>query len=53
MLELLLILLFLKEMTMKRHKMSKSGSRKLFTNTAKKTHAMNLRGAPMRGGIRL
>jgi len=38
---------------MKRHKMSKSGSKRLFTATASKTHTKNVQGAPMRGGIRL
>lgn len=38
---------------MKRKRMSGSQSRSLFTNTAKKTHVKNLRGNPMRGGIRL
>lgn len=37
----------------KRHKISRKGSRKLFTATAKGTHPKNLLGAPMRGGIRL
>lgn len=36
-----------------RHKISRKGSRKLFTATAKGTHPRNLLGAPMRGGIRL
>lgn len=36
-----------------RHKMSKSSSKKMFTNTAKKTHVMNLRAIPMRGGFRI
>jgi len=32
--------------------MSKKKSRKLFSKTASKTNGVNLRGAPMRGGIR-
>lgn len=38
---------------MKRHSMSNSKSRRLFSKTAGYTHAKNLRGNPMRGGIRL
>lgn len=38
---------------MKRRKMSKGGSKRYFSKTANKTQSMNLRGAPMRGGIRL
>lgn len=38
---------------MKRRKMSRRGSRKYFSRTASKTSSVNLRGAPMRGGIRL
>lgn len=39
---------------MKRHKMSKSGSKRLFTATAAKVHRKNIPTAvPMRGGIRL
>lgn len=37
---------------MKRHAMSRSGSRKSFTRHASRTHKRNL-GNPMRGGIRL
>lgn len=37
----------------KRQKMSRRGSKKLFSRTAKKTHARNVLGRPMRGGIRL
>lgn len=37
----------------KRHKMSKGHSRKLFSKTAKRTHARNVHHNPMRGGIRL
>ncbi|UDN67620.1 hypothetical protein [robinz microvirus RP_75] len=38
---------------MKRHKMSNSSSRRLFTRTAKNVHPKNAPSAPMRGGIRL
>lgn len=38
---------------MKRRAMSNSGSRRLFTATAQKTHPRNLLGMPMRGGIRM
>jgi len=38
---------------MRRHKMGRSGSKKLFSKTASRTHVKNVRGAPMRGGIRL
>lgn len=38
---------------MKRRKMSKSGSRKLFRKTAKKLHKKNIRPRSMRGGTRL
>ena len=37
----------------KRMKLKRSRSRKLFRRTASRTHKKNLRGAPMRGGIRL
>lgn len=38
----------------KRHKVSRKGSKKLFTATASRTHVKNsLEAAPMRGGIRL
>lgn len=36
-----------------RKKLSKSGSKKLFSKTASKTHVKNMKAAPMRGGIRL
>ena len=36
-----------------RKKMKKRTSKRVFSKTADRTHAMNLRGAPMRGGIRL
>jgi len=38
---------------MKRHKMSRTGSRKHFSKNASKTHVRNVADAPMRGGIRL
>ena len=37
----------------KRSKMSHKSSKKMFTNTAKKTHPLNLRAVPMRGGFRI
>lgn len=38
---------------MKRKKVSYNGAKRLFTATAEKTHKMNLRAAPMRGGFRI
>lgn len=39
---------------MRRHKMSKKRSKRLFSKTASMTHKRNAnRGNPMRGGIRL
>lgn len=38
---------------MKRQKMSKKHSQKVFKNGAVLTHKKNVQGAPMRGGIRL
>lgn len=38
---------------MKRKKLTKRGSKKLFTATADKTHKINLKMTPMRGGIRM
>lgn len=38
---------------MKRKRLSRSGSRKLFTATADKTKSINLRAVPMRGGFRI
>lgn len=38
---------------MKRKKLSRRGSRKLFTTTAKKVQTKNVAAKPMRGGIRL
>lgn len=38
----------------KRHKMSRGGSRKLFSSTAQRVHRRNgMDAVPMRGGIRL
>lgn len=37
----------------KRQKISKNGSKKLFTATAQKVHVKNAPDAVMRGGIRL
>lgn len=37
----------------KRKKMSKKASRKQFARSGSHTHKLNLRAAPMRGGIRL
>lgn len=38
---------------MKRHKMSKRGSKRHFTKNAMRIHKKNLRATPMRGGYRL
>lgn len=38
---------------MRRKTMSRSKSKRLFSSTAARTPAINTRGAPMRGGIRL
>lgn len=38
---------------MKRKKMSKRSSKKVFANGVKKVKTINLSAAPMRGGIRL
>lgn len=38
---------------MKRHKMNRGFSRKVFTRGAQRVHPRNLPSAPMRGGIRL
>lgn len=38
---------------MKRRRVSRRGSKKLFRATGLKTHKKNLIAAPMRGGIRL
>lgn len=37
----------------KRHKMSNSKSKRLFTRTAERVNPRNNLGTPMRGGIRL
>lgn len=38
---------------MRRHHMSRSGSKKHFSHNASHTHVKNIRSKPMRGGIRL
>ena len=38
---------------MKRKKMSRKGSKRLFTKTAQYVHAKNAHAVPMRGGFRL
>lgn len=38
---------------MKRHAMSRSGSKRHFTANALGHHKINFKGSPMRGGIRL
>lgn len=38
---------------MKRKKLTRRGSKSLFRATASKTHKLNLKPDPMRGGIRL
>lgn len=38
---------------MKRKKLTRKGSKKLFRATADKTHKINLKTTPMRGGIRM
>lgn len=38
---------------MRRHKLSRKGSRRLFTKTAMRTHVKNAPSNPMRGGWRL
>jgi len=42
-----------KEFMAYRQKLSKKGSKRLFSKTASKTNSKNLRAKPMRGGIRL
>jgi hypothetical protein len=42
-----------KEHIMRRGKIKKSSSKKMFKKGASKTHWKNLAGRPMRGGIRL
>lgn len=38
---------------MKRFKMNKGRSKRLFSRTASRTHGRNVSAGPMRGGIRL
>lgn len=38
---------------MQRHEMSDKQSRSMFTNTARKTHKLNTKSRPMRGGFRI
>lgn len=38
---------------MRRHKMSRHGSKSNFSRNASHTHVKNIRAKPMRGGIRL
>lgn len=38
---------------MYRRKVSFNGAKRLFTATADRTHKMNLRAVPMRGGFRI
>jgi hypothetical protein len=38
---------------LKRRKMTKRGSKRLFTATAARTHWKNVRPRPQRGGIRM
>lgn len=38
---------------MRRHKMSRRGSRHLFSRTAQRVHPRNLMATPMRGGFRI
>ncbi len=40
-------------MAMNRRKMSRNGSAKYFSATADKTHYLNVKPRPQRGGIRL
>jgi hypothetical protein len=40
-------------MARKRHKLTRKGSKRLFTHTALKTSPRNLSRSPMRGGIRI
>lgn len=41
------------EQKMKRKKLSRKGSKRLFRATADRTHRMNVNKRPMRGGTRL
>lgn len=38
---------------MKRTKVTYNGAKRLFTATADRTHKLNLRAVPMRGGFRI
>jgi len=38
---------------MKRHSVSNSKSKRMFSSSASKTHQKNVAGNPLRGGIRL
>lgn len=38
---------------MKRYKMNKKSSKRKFRNSSNKTHKMNIKVRPMRGGTRL
>lgn len=38
---------------MRRRRMTRRGSKKYFAATASKTHKINLRAVPMRGGFRI
>lgn len=40
-------------MSRRRHKISRRGSKRLFSKTALRTRAKNLRTSPMRGGFRI
>ncbi len=40
-------------MSKRRRKMTRKGSKRLFTKTAQYVHAKNVHNTPMRGGIRL
>lgn len=37
----------------KRHKLSRKGSKKMFSKHASTTHKKNLRAVPLRGGFRI
>lgn len=37
----------------KRRRLSRRGSRRLFSKTARRSHSRNLRARPMRGGYRI
>lgn len=38
---------------MKRRRVTYNGAKRLFTATADRTHKLNLRAVPMRGGFRI